>query len=268
VTRSVGYWARVRVEVVLVLVATAAGLLACPGPGEKTPPPAPAPQGDRFVTLRHRMVEEQIRDRGVRNPAVLEAMESVPREEFLPEEERELAYQDNPLPIGMGQTISQPYIVALMTELVDPQPDDVVLDIGTGSGYQAAVLATIVKKVYSIEIIPELAKSAQERLRRLGYENVEVRTGDGWLGWPEKAPFDGIVLAAAPEEVPQPLVEQLAPGARLALPVGRNSQQDLVVLRKQADGSVTREKVIGVRFVPMTGIAEEAARGGTNGKGR
>jgi len=219
------------------------------------------------VALRQRMVVEQIRERGVKNPAVLRAMESVPREEFVPEEERGRAYEDGPLPIGMGQTISQPYIVALMTELLDPQPDDVVLDIGTGSGYQAAVLATIVKKVYSVEILPELAESAAQRLRRLGYANVEVRTGDGWLGWTEHAPFDGIVLAAAPEEVPPPLLQQLAPGAALVLPLG-GDYQELVVLRKQADGSVTRENVTSVRFVPMTGVAEEAGRRGTDGKGR
>jgi protein-L-isoaspartate(D-aspartate) O-methyltransferase len=248
----------------ILVVLSAPGLLALPGGagGEARA----RGQEEWYVARRQRMVAEQLRDRGIRDPAVLKAMETVPREEFVSAMERSRAYDDGPLPIGKGQTISQPYIVALMTELIAPKPDDVVLDIGTGSGYQAAVLAEIVKKVYSIEIIPELAESAAARLRRLGYDNVEVRTGDGWLGWPEHAPFDGIVLAAAPEVVPPPLLEQLAPGAALVLPVG-DDYQDLVVHRKQEDGSIARERVISVRFVPMTGIAEDRDRRGANGKG-
>jgi len=205
--------------------------------------------------LRQRMVEQQIRSRGVTSPRVLAAMEQVPRHLFVPDGERGQAYEDHPLPIGGGQTISQPYIVALMTALLGLPPQSRVLEIGTGSGYQAAVLSRVAYQVYSVEILPELGARARETLVRLGYENVQVRIGDGYRGWPEAAPFDGILLTAAPHAVPPPLIAQLKPGGRMVLPIG-GFDQDLIVLTKQPDGSVREEKVIPVRFVPMTGEAE------------
>lgn len=219
-------------------------------------PATAADEVDRFAQGRTEMLERQLKERGIRDPEVLRAMNTVPREEFVPAAVRERAYDDSPLPIGYGQTISQPYIVAFMTELARVGPGDVVLDIGTGSGYQAAVLAEIVDRVYSIEIIPELAEEATERLGRLGYDTVTVREGDGWKGWPEHAPFDAIIVAAAPETVPEPLIDQLKPGARLILPVG-DVYQELVVITRRKDGSIDRESVAPVRFVPMTGIAQD-----------
>src|SRR5262245_41224713 len=213
-----------------------------------------------FAKARERMVEEQIEARGVRDPRVLAALRAVPRHEFVPPEEREHAYRDGPLPIGYGQTISQPYIVAVMTELLELGGDERVLEIGTGSGYQAAVLAQLAREVYTIEIVPELARRAEADLARLGFANVHVREGDGYRGWPEAAPFDAIVVTAAPEQVPAPLVEQLAIGGRMVLPVG-GAHQELVLLRREADG-VHRERGIGVRFVPMTGEAQELEEGG------
>ncbi len=205
--------------------------------------------------MRTEMVEEQIVARGVRDPRVLAAMRSVPRHLFVPERVRDRAYGDHPLAIGSRQTISQPYIVAAMTELLAPEPDDVVLEIGTGSGYQAAVLSKLVKRVYSMEILRELAESAKRALRENGFDNVEVIVGDGYLGLPEHAPFQGILVTAAPEQVPPPLIEQLAVGGRLVIPVGEWTQ-DLVVFEKTESG-VSRREVLPVRFVPMTGEAEE-----------
>jgi protein-L-isoaspartate(D-aspartate) O-methyltransferase len=204
---------------------------------------------------RLQMVDEQIRARGVTSPRVLAAMAQVPRHLFVPESERGQAYEDHPLPIGSGQTISQPYVVALMTALLDLKPQSRVLEIGTGSGYQAAVLSRVASEVYTIEIVPQLGARARDTLARLGYGNVHVRVGDGYRGWPEAAPFDGILVAAAPHEAPPPLVAQLKPGGRLVLPVG-GFDQDLIVLTKRPDGSVKQEKVLPVRFVPMTGEAE------------
>jgi len=186
---------------------------------------------------------------------VLKAMESVPRHRFVAPEYEDTAYADHPLPIGHGQTISQPYIVALMTQLARPRPQSRALDVGTGSGYQAAILAELCKEVYSIEIVKPLAEEARKRLANLGYTKVTVRHGDGYRGWPEKAPFDLIVVAAAPDEVPQPLIEQLAPGGRLVIPLG-GFFQELVLVEKQSDGTVRRKNMGGVRFVPMTGEAE------------
>lgn len=205
---------------------------------------------DEFEAARLRMVREDIEARGVRNALVLDAMRSTPRHLFVPEPYRLMAYQDYPLPIGYGQTISQPYVVALMTELLDPQPSDRVLEIGTGSGYQAAVLSGMVKEVYTIEIAPELARTAAERLKQLGYANVFVREGDGYRGWPEKSPFDRIILTAAPPEIPKPLTDQLKTGGRLVAPIGENLQQ-LVVIEKRSDGSLVSKRSIPVRFVPM-----------------
>ena len=186
-------------------------------------------------------------------PALRRALAAVPRERFVPPRLASEAYDNNPLPIGEGQTISQPFIVALMTELVDPKPTDRVLEIGTGSGYQAAVLAELVARVYTIEIVHPLGERAAEVLKALGYRNVEVRIGDGYLGWPEAAPFDAIVVTAAPDHMPQPLIEQLAPGGRLIAPVGgRFGIQQLQLLCKDAKGGIVTRSVLDVRFVPLT----------------
>ena len=213
----------------------------------------------QFVKARERMVAEDIADsgffgrRGVSDKVVLDAMGTVPRQEFVPESLQDEAYADSPLPIGHGQTISQPYIVALMTELLHVDKDDVVLEIGTGSGYQAAVLAEIVKQVYTIEIVEPLAVSAKARLAKLDYKNIETRQGDGYFGWKEHAPFDGIIVTAAASHIPPPLVEQLKPGARMVIPVGPPfGNQQLFLLEKKEDGSVTQRSVLAVRFVPLT----------------
>lgn len=209
----------------------------------------------RFTVLRHRMVDLQLAARDIRDERVLDVMRRIPRHQFVPESQRESAYADWPLQIGAGQTISQPYIVGLMTQLAKPHPESRALDVGTGSGYQAAVLAELCREVYSIEIIEPLAMEARLRLAELGYRNVEVRCGDGYRGWPEHAPFDLIILAAAPAHIPEALVEQLAPGGRLVLPVGDRSQE-LVVVEKQLDGTPRQWTEIGVMFVPMTGEAQ------------
>lgn len=186
------------------------------------------------------------------SPAVRAAMAKVERHRLVPASQQSLAYRNHPLPIGSGQTISQPYIVALSTDLIDPQPHHVVLDVGTGSGYQAAVLAEIVQQVYSIEIVDALAKSARRSLDTIGYRNIEVRTGDGYQGWPEHAPFDGIVVAAAAPRVPQALVEQLRPGGKMVIPVGGEyGVQYLLLVSKRADGGFDERRVLPVRFVPL-----------------
>jgi protein-L-isoaspartate(D-aspartate) O-methyltransferase len=217
--------------------------------------PGASPQ-DVFQEAREQMVREQIEARGVRDAKVLAAMRKVPRHLFVRPEDEAYAYADSPQPIGYGQTISQPYIVAFMTEALELKPQDRVLEIGTGSGYQAAVLAELVGEVYTIEIVEPLAKKAAERLKHLGYSNVHVRVGDGYRGWPEAAPFDAIMVTAAPTRVPPPLVEQLREGGRLVLPVG-HWEQDLVRLRRTPKG-VTQETLLAVRFVPMRGEAEKA----------
>jgi protein-L-isoaspartate(D-aspartate) O-methyltransferase len=207
---------------------------------------------DEYAAERSRMVREQIESRGVRHLDVLQAMRTTPRHLFVPEEMRGQAYADGPLPIGYGQTISQPYIVASMTELLAPSRQMRVLEIGTGSGYQAAVLAQVFKEVYTIEIVPELGASATALLKKFGYTNLTVRVGDGYLGWPEKAPFDRIVLTAAPPEIPQTLIDQLEKGGRMVAPVGSSVwEQELVVLDKLPNGKVTSRTVYPVRFVPM-----------------
>jgi protein-L-isoaspartate(D-aspartate) O-methyltransferase len=202
------------------------------------------------------MVAEQLAapGRDITNARVLTVMGRIPRHEFVPERLRRDAYRDYPLPIGHGQTISQPYIVAFMTEQLEPKPTDRVLEIGTGSGYQAAVLAELVAKVYTIEIVTELAQRAAADLKRLGYTNVHVRAGDGYKGWAEAAPFDAIIVTCAPERVPQPLVDQLKEGGRLIIPVGRIWNQELVLLRKRG-GKLEQHAVLPVSFVPMTGEA-------------
>lgn len=215
-----------------------------------------APEGDVFAQRRDVMVRTQIEARDVRDAAVLAAMRRVPRHEFVPPDQRRFAYDDRPLPIAAGQTISQPLIVALMTVLLQAKPGDRILEVGTGSGYQAAVLAELKLEVYSIEIIESLAVAARATLSRLGYDGVQLRAGDGYLGWPEAAPFDGIIVTAAPPKVPPPLIAQLKPGGRLVVPEGV-VDQDLVVYHKDAAGSLRRSLVIPVRFVPMTGRAQE-----------
>jgi protein-L-isoaspartate(D-aspartate) O-methyltransferase len=205
-----------------------------------------------YSSARTEMVREQIQARDIKNPSVLEAMRSVPRHRFVPPSERPHAYRDTPLPLSRGQTISQPYIVALMTELVRPRPSDKVLEIGTGSGYQAAVLAELVDHVYTIEIEQELARTASSTLLELGYDNVTVRHGDGYAGWPEHAPFDIIIVTAAPEEIPQALIAQLKQGGRMVVPVGPiYSVQQLRLIEKNEDGDLESRTIAPVRFVPM-----------------
>jgi protein-L-isoaspartate(D-aspartate) O-methyltransferase len=213
-------------------------------------------QESEYAERRARMIETQLRSRDIVDRRVLDAMQQVPRHLFVPRRLRASAYRDGPLPIGHDQTISQPYIVALMTQLAQPRPEAKALDVGTGSGYQAAVLAKLCKHVYSIEIVEPLAKEARGRLKEMGYDNVTVRHGDGYQGWPDQAPFDLIIVAAAPSHVPQPLVDQLAIGGRLVIPVGKYSQ-NLIVMEKRDDGSVRKFGVIPVAFVPMTGEAQK-----------
>ena len=204
---------------------------------------------DPYTAQRHQLVRDHVE---VRNPAVLKAMRDTPRHEFMPAAVRKHAYQDTPVPIGYNQTISQPSLVAFMTDALDVNKTHKVLEIGTGSGYQAAILAAVSNKVFSIEILPELARSSSETLTRLGYKNVQARLGNGYLGWPEEAPFDRIVLTAAPPEIPQALIEQLKPGGKLLAPVGGSPlNQELVLVEKSAAGKISRRSILPVRFVPM-----------------
>ena len=204
---------------------------------------------ESFTMQREAMVREQIEARGVKDPRVLEALRRVARDRFVPGGSESLAYEDSPLAIGHGQTISQPYIVGVMTEAAAIGPDDTVLEIGTGSAYQTAVLAEVARTVYTIEIIPELARRAEALLRTLGYDNVHTKLGDGYAGWPEHAPFDAIVVTAAPPEVPAVLQQQLATGGRLVVPVG-TADQELLVIERTPDG-FTQKRLMPVRFVPM-----------------
>lgn len=208
--------------------------------------------GDIFAYQRERMVKEQIVNRGITDKGVLTAMEKVPRHLFVPEENRAYSYHDRPVPIGYGQTISQPYIVAFMTELLHLEKDDTVLEVGTGSGYQAAILSELVKQVYTIEIIEDIGKEASERLKAMSLHNVEVRIGDGYKGWPEHAPFDAIMVTAAAEHVPQPLIDQLKPGGRMVIPVGGVYEvQDLMLITKDASSNIVKKSIFPVRFVPL-----------------
>lgn len=260
---------RARVAQLALTCAVVGGLLTAGCRSEQPsagPGPAAAGRDTGLDAQRRAMVARQIAARGVTDERVLAAMRKVPRHEFVPPEVRSAAYEDRPLPIGEGQTISQPYIVGLMTALLEVHEGDKVLEIGTGSGYQAAVLAELTPNVYTIEILPTLAKRAEETLRRLGYNSVRVRTGDGYLGWPEEAPFDGIIVTCAPEEVPQALKDQLAEGGRMVIPVGaENGIQTLYVLRKRG-GKIEQKAVIPVQFVPMVGPPE--ARGRSSEEGR
>ncbi len=238
-----------------LLLATTVAATACDGRAADGPRVTALPS-DAYADRRTRMVETQIVARGVRDPRVLAAMRKVPRHLFVDPEQRAQAYEDHPLPIPGNQTISQPYIVALMTELLELKPSSRVLEIGTGSGYQSAVLAELADEVYTIEIVPELARLAESRMRELGHDTVTVREGDGYRGWPEHAPFDAIIVTAAPERIPQPLLDQLAPGGVMVIPVG-GFFQELKVFRKSADGRITEKDILPVRFVPMTGEVEK-----------
>ena len=236
-----------------VAVVTAAGLLAAPAWSA----------GDDRAADRARMIEavrQHAEHAGAAlggeplDPAVLDVMKDVPRHEFVPEEVQAEAYEDRPLPIGYGQTISQPFIVALMTDLLDLEDGDKVLEIGTGSGYQAAVLSPLADEVYSIEIVPELGASAADALERVGYANVETRVADGYYGWPEEAPFDAIVVTAAASSIPPPLIDQLKPGGRMVIPVGAAFfNQQLMLVEKTGDGMIKTRQILPVRFVPFTG---------------
>jgi len=209
---------------------------------------------EEYSKEREKMVREQIQARGVKDPLVLKAMRAVARHCFVSSDFQEKAYDDHPVPIGMGQTISQPYIVALMTELLRVKPSDRVLEVGTGSGYQSAVLSGLVSRVFTVEIYPSLAEEAGARLASLGYKNVKIRLGDGYFGWNEYAPFDAIVVTAAPREIPPPLLRQLKPGGRMCIPVGGPYQvQKLMLIEKLHDGSISTREVIPVRFVPLRG---------------
>jgi len=209
---------------------------------------------ERYSKSREKMVREQIQARGVKDPSVLRAMRGVARHCFVSSDFLEQAYKDHPIPIGMGQTISQPYIVALMTELLRVKPSDRVLEVGTGSGYQSAVLSGLVSRVYTVEIYPSLAEEAGVRLASLGYKNVKIRQGDGYFGWNEYAPFDAIIVTAASSEIPPPLLRQLKPGGRMCIPVGGRYQvQQLMFIEKRKDGSISTRGVLPVRFVPLLG---------------
>ncbi len=210
-----------------------------------------SPTDEGYARRRSSMVNEQIAARGIKDKAVLEAMRKTPRHRFVPESHRHLAYADHPLPIGHNQTISQPFIVAYMTEAVEIAANEKVLEIGTGSGYQAAVLGEVAKEVYSIEIIPELAERASQTLDELGYKNIRVKAGNGYLGWPEHAPFDAIIVTAAPDEIPSALVDQLALNGKMVIPVGTGVQEMVIITRTER--GVVEKRTIPVRFVPMTG---------------
>lgn len=244
---------------ILTLAASSFAMTSCqsddPGPDQGRSDPQEA----KFAGARRSMVREQLRSerRNITDERVLQAMEKIPRHEFVPENVRREAYRDSPLPIGHGQTISQPFIVAFMTEKLEPEASEKILEIGTGSGYQAAVLSRLAKEVYSIEIVEPLAQTAKKTLERLHYDNVHVRAGDGYQGWPEHAPFDAIIVTCAPDHVPQPLVDQLAEGGRMMIPVGTEfGVQELYLLEKR-EGKIEKKAVLPVRFVPMTGKSRE-----------
>jgi len=245
---------------IMVLGALSLCLLHCAASPEPEKPkfPEAAKDAAMYDEQRERMVRQDIKGRSwghakIDDPAVIRAMGTVPRHLFVPERQRSSAYADHPLPIGAGQTISQPFIVAAMTQLAQVKKGDRVLEIGTGSGYQAAVLAEIVKKVYTIEIVPELGNRAKALLKELEYNNVHVKIGDGYKGWPEHAPFDAIIVTAAPAEIPQPLIDQLKPGGHMVIPVGPASYaQELRVVTKDLDGTLHQHTEMAVRFVPFT----------------
>ncbi len=225
-----------------------------PSPSEEPQKVFSPSDEQQFLQLRERMVSEQLQARDVKDVRVLAAMRKVPRHRFVPSDLANSAYEDNPLPLMLGQTISQPYIVGYMTQALEIHGSERVLEIGTGSGYQAAVLAELVLEVYSIEILPDLLAKAGSTLAALGYKNIHLRCGDGYMGWPDVAPFDRIIVTAAPDHIPQPLIDQLKPGGKMIIPVGAGDQ-DLLVIEKNQQG-FSRRSTIPVRFVPMTGQAQ------------
>ena len=231
---------------------------SCSNADEPPATAAPISESDALTAARQAMVNHQLKASGrdITNERVLRAMAEVPRHEFVPASLRHEAYRDSPLPIGHQQTISQPFIVAFMTEQLDPRPTDKILEIGTGSGYQAAILAKLVKEVYSIEIVEPLALQATQTLQRLDFENVHVKAGDGYQGWPDHAPFDAIIVTCAPDHIPKPLVDQLKEGGRMMIPVGKTfAVQELYLLEKH-DGKIVQKAILPVRFVPMTGQSQ------------
>jgi protein-L-isoaspartate(D-aspartate) O-methyltransferase len=243
--------ARFRLVLTLVVMALTLGAFSCAREQDSTV--------FDWEGQRNAMVDMLVARQELRDQRVIQAMRHTPRHLFVPETVRSYAYVDSPLPIGQEQTISAPSIVALMTELLQPQPEHTVLEVGTGSGYQAAVLSPLVQHVYTIEIVEELAHSARDRLRRLGYDNITVRAGDGYRGWPDHAPFDGIIVTCAPDRVPEPLVDQLREGGRMIIPVGeQHTGQDLYVLTKQ-NGKIVRQSILPVLFVPMTGEIQDTS---------
>ncbi len=244
------------VSIFLLLAVVAAGCRGAQSEPRDEPIQSQATAGDDWQTTASEMVRRQLRARGLSDGRVLKVMEATPRHKFVPAEIVPGAYLDGPLSIGHGQTISQPYIVGLMTELLALTGTEKVLEIGTGSGYQAAVLSQLTTQVFSIEIVPALADSARTRLARLGYDNVVVRQGDGYRGWPDEAPFDRIIVTAAPPEIPPELVAQLSPGGRMVIPVGEY-YQELWVITKDATGQISKQSIIPVRFVPMVHPAGE-----------
>lgn len=240
-------------------LAVAAVLLACAAVAAD-PPPDDAKKGvaDPTAAARARMVERHLAERGIKNPRVLEAFRTVPRHQFLPKGTRRLAYDDESIQIGEGQTITPPFDVAFMTEALDPKPTDKVYEVGTGSGYQAAILSRLVKDVYSVEIHKSLSERATETLKELGYTNVHTRHGDGYAGWPEAAPFDAIIVTCAPEKIPPPLIEQLKEGGRMVIPLGGRFDQ-VVHLMTKRDGKLYDKPLRPTLFVPMTGRAQREA---------
>lgn len=247
----IGFW----VTLLFLLFATEA--LSVSVSGNSIPPDTVEWDRPRFSERqdeRHRLVGQTIEARGISDERVLEAMRHVPRHLFVPESRRKNAYQDRPLPIGEGQTISQPFIVAYMTQMLDLQSGEKVLEIGTGSGYQAAVLSELTPRVYTIEIVEELGRQARQLFEKLGYNTIQTKIGDGYKGWPEHAPFDAIILTAAAEKIPQPLIEQLKPGGILVMPEGEpRGPQILIKVTKNEEGEITKKRMLPVRFVPMTG---------------
>jgi len=248
VTTSLHGWCVILVEMRRVSPWLIVAVLAATGCHHK---PTSTPE---FAVERQKMVQEQLKPRGIHDERVLSALSKVPREAFVPENMRAQSYADSALPIGHDQTISQPFIVAYMTEQLRVQPTDRVLEIGTGSGYQTAILAELVKDVYTIEIVEPLAKDASARLARLGYSNAHVKIGDGFQGWPDVAPFDAIIVTCAPDKVPQPLTQQLKEGGRMIIPVGNGLDQQLFLLEK-TDGQMAQRAILPVRFLPMAGEA-------------
>lgn len=237
--------------------AAAAGAQEVKEAAEAPEPVVPAPRiMENAEVTRGRMITEQIVRRGVTDPQILAAMQKVPREEFLPPDVKNMAYDDRAIPIGYGQTISQPYVVAFMTRALALKPGDRVLEVGTGSGYQTAVLAELVKNVYTIEILPVMGERAAATLQRLGYTNISTKIGDGYRGWPDAQPFDAVIVTCAADAIPQPLVDQLAEGGRMIIPVGPQGEPQNLVILKKTGGKLEQKKVLPVTFVPMTGEAQ------------